>query len=420
MMDGITNPIKNTITNPIKLAIIASHPIQYYAPLFRLLAADPQVDVCVFYLWDFGITDQVDQGFKQVLQWDIPLLDGYAYKFVRNDSQDQGTHHIWGLQNPSLTREVIAFQPDAIWLTVSYNYASIYRLLWNLRNRFAKSSLRQISILFRGDSHRIAVQLSFKNKLRRFLIGKIIQQIFKNFDACLYVGKANYEYFQYHGIPKSKLFFTPHAIDSDRFTKSPEVIAQAHQWKQELGINPSHQVILFAGKFEPQKRPLDIIRAFWEANLDDVSLLLVGSGILEAEMRQLVDQFPSQSQNIFFAPFQNQSLMPRTYAIADLLVLPSYSETWGLAVNEAMAMGLAIIVSNHVGCAANLVNPDVNGLIFEAGNVEELAKSLQFAFSDRDRLKQWGEASQIIIANYSYQQAIVGIKQALAMTCSND
>ncbi len=408
------------MTNPIKLAIIASHPIQYYAPLFRLLADDPLVNICVFYLWDFGITHQVDQGFKQALQWDIPLLNGYAYRFVSNTSQDQGTHHILGLQNPSLTKEVLAFQPDAIWLTVSYNYASIYCLLWNLRNVFAKASLRQIPILFRGDSHRIAIQPSFKNKLRQFFI----QQIFKSFDACLYVGKANYKYFQYHGIPSSKLFFTPHAIDSDRFTKNPEVIAQAQQWKQELGINPNHQLILFAGKFEPKKRPLDLIRAFGEANLDSVSLLLVGSGILEIEMQELVSQFPSQSQNIFFAPFQNQSLMPRTYAIADLLVLPSYGngETWGLAVNEAMAMGLGIIVSDHVGCADNLVQSDVNslmnGLIFEAGNVDALARSLKFALSDRDRLKQWGDASRTIIADYSYQQAIVGIKQALTKVSS--
>ena len=388
------------------LAIIASHPIQYYAPLFRCLAEDCNFNIKVFYLWDFGITNQIDPGFKQSLKWDIPLLDGYNFEFVPNISKDRGTHHIFGLQNPSLTQQVLAFKPDAIFLTVSYNYASIYRFLWQMKNI-------NIPIIFRGDSHRIQAKNDFKSQLKKLFIAKI----FQNFAACLYVGKANYEYFKYHSVLESKLFFAPHAIDNHRFSAmTNELSSQAKTWQQELGIPLQNQVILFAGKFEHKKRPLDLIQAFINAQLKSVSLLLVGSGNLDAQMRELA----KQNDQIYFAPFQNQSLMPRTYASCDVFVLPSYGsgETWGLAINEAMCMGCAVIVSSHVGCAADLVKQRKNGLIFEAGNVEALTASLKEAMADHCRLKQWGEESKIIVRDYCYDRIIAGLKEALAAICN--
>lgn len=391
----------------ITIAIIASHPIQYYAPLFRCIAQDSDLNIKVFYLWDFGITNQIDQGFKQSLKWDIPLLEGYDYEFVPNISKNCGTHHILGLQNPSLTSQVLAFKPDAILLTVSYNYASIYKFLWQLRNI-------HIPIIFRGDSHRISQKNNLKNQIKRLVIAKI----FQNFDACLYVGKANCEYFRYHNVSANQLFFAPHAIDNQRFSLlTNEVLEQANNWKKELGIPLENAVILFAGKFEQKKRPLDLIQAFINAQLTSVSLLLVGSGNLELEMRDLA----KDNSHIYFAPFQNQSLMPRTYAVCDIFVLPSYGsgETWGLAINEAMCVGRPIIVSNHVGCANDLVKSGQNGLIFKAGNVAALTSSLQEAMSDRDRLKQWGEESNKIVANYSYDRIVDGLKQALNAVINN-
>ncbi|BBC24675.1 glycosyltransferase family 4 protein [Pseudanabaena sp. ABRG5-3] len=385
----------------INLAIIASHPIQYYAPLFQGIAHESDLKIKVFYLWDFGITNQIDRGFQQSLKWDISLLDGYEFEFVPNTSKAKGTHHIFGLQNPTLTKQVLEFNPDAILLTVSYNYISIYRLLWQLRNH-------NIPIIFRGDSHRILAKQDLKSKIKRLFIS----WIFQNFAACLYVGKANYDYFRYHHIPENKLFFAPHAIDKQRFSDvNINLQEKVKIWKRELGIPLDNQVILFAGKFEEKKRPLDLIQAFIHAQLPSVSLLLVGSGVLESAMRDLAQQ----NQHIYFAPFQNQSLMPLTYAMGDVLVLPSYgaSETWGLAINEAMCMGNPVIVSNHVGCAADLVKPFENGLIFDAGNVDALTDCLREAMGDRDRLKRWGEESKKIIANYSYEHVIAGLKQAL-------
>jgi glycosyltransferase involved in cell wall biosynthesis len=381
-----------------KLAIILSHPIQYYAPWFRSLHADPEIQLRVFYLWNFGVTASVDRDFGQTIEWDVPMLDGYDYEWVANTSDQPGTHHIRGLQNPSLIAQVQAYQPDAV-LLMNYNYASIYHFLWHWR---------ACPVLFRGDSHRLVPDRGLKAWLRQ----QWISQVYHRFDRILYVGKANYDYFRHHNVGTEKLVLAPHAIENQRFTSQIDTAAVAAQhWKQTLGIPAAHRVVLFAGKLIPKKRPIDLLEALITAKIPNTSLLFVGSGRLETELRSRAKGY----NNIFFAPFQNQSLMPRTYAIGDLFVLPSYGngETWGLAVNEAMCLAKPVIVSNHVGCARDLVQPGQNGLIFPAGDIVALRACLQQAFQSPKLLTAWGQNSRRIIEHHSYSQLTTGLKQAL-------
>ncbi|MEM9137135.1 MAG: glycosyltransferase family 4 protein [Cyanobacteria bacterium P01_F01_bin.42] len=382
----------------MKLAIITSHPVQYYAPWFRYLAQECQQELKVFYLWDFGVTTQQDKDFKTTLTWDIPLLDGYEHEFIENVSRNPGTSTFFGLNNPRLIQHLRDYNPDAV-LMMLYNYAHLYPFIFRWK---------RCPILFRGDSHRLIPQTGWKATAKR----QFIRQVFRQFAGVLYVGQANYRYFQDHGVPAQKLFFTPHSVDNQRFARSVDLAhIQAQDWKRELGIPPTNRVILFAGKFIDKKRPQDLIQAFQQARLDGVSLLLVGAGILEDRLKELAADTPS----IVFAPFQNQSLMPRTLAIADLLVLPSYGagETWGLIVNEAMNLGKPVVVSDHVGCAEDLVANGKNGYIFPAGDVSALAQALQKACLRSD-LAAMGQTSRVKIQSYSYRQMSAGLQTAIA------
>ena len=384
----------------MRLAIISSHPIQYNSPWFRFLTINGLTGLRVFYLWDGGVTEKLDRGFGVKVKWDIPLLNGYEYEFVPNRARQPGPGHWCGLDNPTLSDRLAAFQPDAI-LLFGYNYLTHYRLLLSQWHR-------RIPLLFRGDSHRLIPEHGLLAGLRR----SWIQFVFRRFAAFIFVGKANREYFKLHGVPENKLFFSPHSVDNERFiNQSHTAASEAIKWKLSLGIQSENKVILFAGKFETKKRPRDLVAAFKLARLERTTLLLVGSGELESALRQDA----AGHSDIVFAPFQNQTQMPRTYAAADVFVLPSYGrgETWGLAVNEAMCMGRPIIVSDHVGCAQDLVQPQRNGLIFPAGDVLSLAAALTETLNNSKRLNEWGAQSREIIIGYDYEHATRGLLASL-------
>jgi glycosyltransferase involved in cell wall biosynthesis len=384
-----------------RIAIVTTHPIQYYAPWFRYLVEHTDLHLRVFFLLTPAETGLFDQGFQRVVKWDLPLLDGYSHEFVQNTSARPGPGRFWGFRNPELKKRVLAFQPDVV-LLIGYNY-------WSLVSFILTWRARHIPLIFRGDSHRIARGQSIMERIRRGLIAFL----FRRFSAFLYVGQANYRYFIYHGVSRRSLFHAPHAIDIQRFAEEGALAVEAAlTWRRSLGITDERLVVLFAGKFEDKKRPLDLLRAFKSLDTRAVSLLFVGDGPLEGALREEARGCDS----IHFAPFQNQSLMPRTYAACDVLVLPSYGpfETWGLAVNEAMSVGKPVIVSTHVGCAEDLVQPRTTGLVFEAGSKESLAQALSTIFQSKQLLGDWGAAAKEHVRAFSYAEASKGLLAAVA------
>ena len=100
--------------NP-KLLIISSHPIQYNAPLFKLIAERNHINLKVFYTWSQSQKGELhDPGFAITRAWDIPLLEGYEYEFIDNTSKDPGSNHFWGIINPDIIDKIKKYNPDAI------------------------------------------------------------------------------------------------------------------------------------------------------------------------------------------------------------------------------------------------------------------------------------------------------------------
>ena len=400
---------------PTRLAIVLSHPVQYYSPWFRHLAARPELELKVFYLWDFGVKETTDRTFQTSFVWDIPLLEGYAHEFVFNRSPDPGTHHFKGLDNPGASEAVAAWKPDAV-LLFGYAYKTHFRLILSRR-------LARVPFYFRGDSHELCPTNGCRPQVSRVLRGLL----FRRFAKFLAVGEANAGYFRVSRVAEAKIHRVPHCVDNGRFQAATEQAKiDATEWTRELGIPSDSTVVLFAGKFEDKKRPLDLLEAFLSReqgaeskgrktlpinhqpstlNLFSPVLLFVGSGPLETALREAAGK--ELGRTVFFAPFQNQSAMPKVYAAGDLLVLPSHGrgETWGLAVNEAMNLGRPAIVSSHVGCGPDLILPGETGWIFPAGDVDALRQALVEALSDPARLKRMGARARSHIANYSYDRA---------------
>ena len=373
-----------------KLAIISTHPIQYNAPLFKLLTQRAFLKIKVLYTWGQSKKgEKYDPGFGKQVNWDIPLLEGYEYSFIKNTSRDPGTHHYTGIINPTLLKEIEEWQPTAV-LVYGWSFKSHLQCLRYFH--------KKIPVIFRGDSNLLDEVKGIRRMVRRIFLNWIYSHV----DHALYVGTQNKLYYKQHGLKESQLSFSPHAIDNDRFSREEnKFITEAAHWRIQLQIAPDELVFLFAGKLEPKKDPELLIKAFTKIYEPGIHLVVVGNGILENELKMNYAGIPG----LHFIDFQNQSIMPVVYHLGDVFVLPSKgpAETWGLSVNEAMACKKAIIVSNKVGCAVDLVENDKNGYIFESGNELELANKMKLFISDHQKSKQLGLASFDKISDWNYK-----------------
>lgn len=383
-----------------RLAIVSSHPIQYNAPVFRALAARDDLDVKVFFSWR-GTQDRPDKEFGRRISWDIPLTDGYPHVFVPNASRDPGTHHFMGLRNPTMCKEIEAYDPDVL---LVYGWSSWTHL--SVLRRFKG----RIPIVFRGDSTLISSDRRWKAIMRK----PVLTWVYRHIDGALYVGERNRDYFLAHGVPGERLSWAPHSIENARFDASAcERQAQADAQRSALGIPRDATVFLFAGKLVPHKRPEPLVESFLrlapEAGAPAPHLAIVGSGPLEAELRRLA----VGNKRIHFVGFKNQSEMPIAYRLGDVFVLPSSRETWGLAVNEAMACARPVIVSDMVGCAPDLAVDPRFSFIFDVESASGLDEALLHWSKPRQQVLEAGQLAKDFIAAFSNEVAAGAIAEGV-------
>ncbi len=384
-----------------RLAIVLSHPVQYYSPWFRWLRANTALPFRVFYLWEFGVSVQRDPQFGTAFQWDVDLLSGYESEFVPNLARDPGTHHFRGLDNPALVARLAAWQPGAI-LLFGYNWLTPLRVLWWARRH-------GVPLIFRGDSHLLG-------RMHLPLIRRILLRLlYRQFAAITYVGAANLDYFRTLGVPDRRLFFAPHSVDAGRFNPDDAAAREnARVLRAKLDLT-GRRVVLFAGKLHPRKQPVELLQAFLQVATREDALVFVGDGEEKERLAALAATRPEA--HVRFLPFANQSEMPARYLLADIFVLPSRGsyETWGLAVNEAMHLGVPCLVSDRVGCQRDLVQDGETGWVFPAGDAAALAAVLQAALrAPPGELRRRGRNALATVARYTYQQTSDGLLEALA------
>lgn len=378
----------------MKLGILATHPIQYYAPLYRALACRPGMDLTVYFAHN-PTPEEQGVGFGVPFAWDADLTSGYHNIFLTNCSRGPNRDRFWDYHTPAIRTIVTQGGFNAFlvhgWQTRSY---------WQAMQACWRAG---VPVYVRGDSQLRDDASSLKRAVKRV----VYPQFVGRFRACLSVGVRSDAYFRYYGA--RRVVRSPHFVDNALFAeRATAARARRAVIRAAWGIAPDATVALFAGKLIDKKRPGDLLAA--AAQVSGMHVLVVGDGPLRAacEEAALALGVPTT-----FAGFLNQSDMPKAYAAADVLVLPSdRQETWGLVVNEAMASGLPAIVSDAAGCVPDLIIPGETGYAYRAGNVEALTEALR-TFRASGRAREMGRTAAERVRDYSVDRAADGVLEAV-------
>jgi glycosyltransferase involved in cell wall biosynthesis len=375
----------------VKLLFLHTHPIQYFAPLYRYLAAQG-LDLEVWYFDDSSIRGAADAEFGQAVQWDIPLLEGYAYRFFPNEGHlgSDGSRGYNGYRNPALLQALRQHTPARV-VVHGWSY-------WTYVQVLRKATRWGHQLWFRGETNlamekaRPAWQRGYRKLMLRWLL-----QYVQRYG---YIGTQSRLFYEYLGVPAHQMISLPYAVDNARFRAAALELPKANA-RQQLGIAPGSFVFLFAGKYIPKKRPLDLLQAFAGLPNQQLQLVMMGEGQLRGDMEAFITSH-QLGDRVRLTGFINQGEVPLYYAAADALVMPSdYGETWGLAVNEAMNFGLPVIASDRTGCHTDLVKPGVNGFVFETGNVAALQGCMQ-SLLQADTTAM-GKASLALVNQHSFE-----------------
>lgn len=394
------------MTHRYKVAYLVSHPIQYQAPLLRYITSNSDIDLTAFFLSDFSVRGYQDKGFGAKVEWDVPLLEGYKSVFLPAFGSRARITPLRPYVH-GIARHLKSGGFDALWM---HGYAHQA----NLRAMMIAKRLG-IKVFVRAESQLGAVG---RTKANRRLKETIIQALFAQVDAFLAIGTLNRNYYRHYGVPDTRIFSVPYAVDNAFFqARAHEASAQRDALRAELNLAPARPVILYASKLQARKRAGDLLEAYIKLSTDGKQeprpyLLYVGDG----EDRAMLEAraYATGWNSIRFLGFKNQTELPRYFDLCDLFVLVSQREPWGLIVNEVMNAGKPIVISDQAGCSPDLVRDGENGYIVQVGDISTLRDKLQLLTAQPETACRMGARSLEIIDRWGFREDLAGLTQALA------
>jgi len=386
-----------------RVAYFVSHPIQYQAPLLRRIALEADIELRVFFASDHSVGEFVDEGFGVKVAWDVPLLSGYTSEFLPRLKSGPGL----GFARPfcyGIFERIWRGGFDAVWV---HGYHTVNAL----QAIFGASALG-VPVLLRAESTLEDRQRSGAKMLAKELFFAVLR---KQVRGVLAIGKANARYWRRYMGDEMPVYAMPYAVDNAFFEAKAEAARpRVAALKLELGLEGGVPVMLFASKLQTRKRCGDLLDAWLKLREQGARsyLVVIGDGEERAavEARAMGSVF---ANDVRFLGFKNQTELPAYFALCDVFVLPSVDEPWGLVVNEAMDAGRAIVVSDAVGCQADLVEDGVNGRVFPAGDVSALAEALADVVGTPGRAQAMGTASLERIRRHGFAEDVAGLRRAL-------
>jgi glycosyltransferase involved in cell wall biosynthesis len=385
-----------------RLAILATHPVQYQCPLWAKIATRGEFTVRVFFGSDFSIRGYKDKGFDAHLAWNPMILQGFDYVFVGG-----AQWHPLMFRAPRSLYSALADYGATDMLLNAYLPVFYWQgLRWARRNR--------ARVCFRGDTTDVDRDRNWLVLAARTFA---LSQIYSRVDTFCAVGQHSRSHYLSRGISPQRIYESPFCVDTDAFERLYQYYrGRRHELRSRWNLAESDFVLVFSGKLIPKKDPLAVIEAVARLPLVEgrvVRLLVAGDGPLRDLCQMRAREMCAQ--RVTFLGFTTQEDLAKVYTAGDALVLPSTrSETWGLVVNEAMQFGLPCVVSDRVGCIDDLIFTGETGESFGHGDVSALRAAIE-------RLAGWLNNRREVVAascrnrvsNYSLDAAAAGIVMAV-------
>jgi glycosyltransferase involved in cell wall biosynthesis len=384
-----------------RVLAVASHPVQYMAPIFRRMSTNPSVELHVAYCSLRGAEAGHDPEFGASIQWDVPLLDGYSWSQVPN--RGSGKESFFGLRNPGLWKLIRSGNYDAILCFTGYLRATFWIAYFAAR-------LSRTAFLFGADTTTLT---PLDGRMWKRGVKRVAWPLlFRLADQVIVPSSGTRELMLSLGLPGDRVTLTPYSVDNDWWMQRSAEVDRASV-RAGWGASSADVVILFCAKLQPWKRPLDLLRAFAKAKLSNALLVFAGEGPLRSQLESEAAAL-GIAPRVRFLGFVNQTQLPAIYISADLLVLPSEYDAFGVVVNEAMLCGCPVAVSDRVGAGRDLVAPVCPEFIFPCGDADALAAILQRAQANRTWLLNLGHAARMRMETWGPRENIAATVDAIA------
>jgi glycosyltransferase involved in cell wall biosynthesis len=382
-----------------RLAIVASHVIQYQDPFFRRLAAEPSLDVTVLYCSDEGAAVYRDVDMGTSLRWDLDLLHGYRHEFVPNRGRGHG---FFRLLNPGLAPAIARGGFDAVLFMTGWAWATAWL-------GFAICRFLRVPFLLFGDSSFVPDERPVRARLR----AGVLRALFGLTSGFLISGAFNADYYRHYGADPRRFFPMPWAIDNERFFEASRFgPGEREALRSRYGIDPGKMVILFSAKLIERKDPMTLLVAFAAMrHRDRAALVFMGDGVLRPELERYVHEH--QLRDVHFLGFVNQTEIPRHYAMSDVFVLPSAFDPRATVINEAMACGLPVILTDRCGPVGDIASDGDNAFVMPFGDRTLLTDRLDRLAADPALRQRMGERSRERIAAWDYEAGVRGVADAV-------
>lgn len=384
----------------LRLAWLATHPIQYQAPLLRAITQCPDIDLTALFFSDFSTRSFVDPGFDCAIEWDTPLLDGYRHEFLPGTGAKIQRIQTFQPKVGGLANRLNKRNFDVV-LVQGWQHYGMVQAAW-----LAKRAGLKVLMRCEATDH-----VSASTGVKRLLRDGVVRFLLNQVDCCMAIGTHNRNFYLDRGIPLQRIGAMPYCVDNHHFQTKAKM-ADVDGLYAQLSLVPGRPVILYASKLMARKFPDLLLEAYRQLPEPRPYLLYVGDGEMRANLEENVRNHGLN--DVRFLGFRNQGELPAFYALADIFVLPSINETWGLVINEAMNAGCAIITTDQVGSAADLVRHGENGFIIPAQDVKALSDALT-ACLEQEQFRNMGERSIQIINQWGISENVIGLRSALEL-----